>query len=231
MEYSFDIEHAKQYGVNEAIMIKNLWFWIKKNKANEKHFHDGRTWTFNSKRAWAELYPFWTERQMRIILESLIKQGVLVTGRYNKIGFDRTLWYAFKDESIMLNSPVHWTKQSSTLDENVQPIPDTLPDTLPDTYIAIDEIVNFWNSFNIVRHDISVLKKQKDKVDKIKKVISIHGIEKVKKTISNYAHIVSNSDKYYFNHKWSLWDFCKRGFDKFTPESHADQNFKHKRRA
>ena len=48
MDYSFDIEVAQQYGVNEAIMIKNLQFWIMKNKANGKHFHDGHTWTYNS---------------------------------------------------------------------------------------------------------------------------------------------------------------------------------------
>ena len=34
MEYSFNIEHAKEYGVEEAIFLKNLIHWIRKNKAN-----------------------------------------------------------------------------------------------------------------------------------------------------------------------------------------------------
>jgi hypothetical protein len=120
-----------------------------------------------------------------------------------------------------LNTPI-----KENLKDNI-----TLSNITPNIYIGVDEIIDFWNSFDIVKHDKTILKKQTDKVDKIKKVISLYGIEKVKKTISNYAHIISNSDKYYFTHKWSLWDFCKRGFDKFTPESHADQNFKLTRRA
>ena len=40
MIYSFDSGVAKEYGVNEAIMIANFQFWIKKNKANKNNFFD-----------------------------------------------------------------------------------------------------------------------------------------------------------------------------------------------
>ena len=36
MEHSFNIELAKEYGILEAILLKNIWFWIEKNRANEK---------------------------------------------------------------------------------------------------------------------------------------------------------------------------------------------------
>ena len=98
MEYGFDIEIAEKYGVNEAIMIKNFLFWIAKNKANNKNQHDDRTWTFNSKRAYKELFPFWSDSQIKTILKKLFQKGMLITGNYNKIAYDKTLWYAFVDE-------------------------------------------------------------------------------------------------------------------------------------
>ena len=71
MNYSFDIFLAKEVGVNEAIMIQNLVFWISKNKANEKHYHDGRYWTYNSQQALEEIFPFWSKYQIQRILKSL----------------------------------------------------------------------------------------------------------------------------------------------------------------
>jgi hypothetical protein len=103
MEYSFDIKVAEKYGVDEAIMIKNFQFWIKKNKASKKHSYDGRTWTYNSAEEYTIFFPFWSSKQIRRILSSLISQGVIITGNYNKVRYDQTLWYAFDDESEFLS--------------------------------------------------------------------------------------------------------------------------------
>lgn len=141
MNYSFSIEEAQQYGVDEAILLQNFLFWIRKNAANNRHQYDGRTWTYNSKKALTKLFPFWSYDQVKRALNSLIKQGVLVTGNYNKIRFDRTLWYAFKDEQLFLgdftkepesheNQPLdemHHSQKvsiSTPLGEITQPIPD-----------------------------------------------------------------------------------------------------------
>lgn len=81
-------------------MIYNLAFWIRKNEANGKHYHDGRHWTYNSMEAFSRLFPFWTAKQVRRILSSLVEQGVIVTGNYNENRFDKTAWYAFSDNYI-----------------------------------------------------------------------------------------------------------------------------------
>lgn len=98
MVYNFDIKIAKEYGVNEAIMIANFQFWIKKNKANGDNFYDGRYWTYNSYNAFKELFPFWTEQNIKTILKHLKEKGVLITGNYNENKYDHTNWYAFVDE-------------------------------------------------------------------------------------------------------------------------------------
>ena len=74
MNYNFDIEIATKIGVDEAIMLNNFVFWLTKNKANNKNLFDGNFWTFNSVRAYCELFPFWKESQIkRIELSSQVQ--------------------------------------------------------------------------------------------------------------------------------------------------------------
>lgn len=127
MAYTFDLEHAKKYGVDEAIFLNNIIFWIAKNKADGSNNHDGRTWTFNSAEKFTEVFPFWTGKQIRRISESLIKQGVLVKGNHNKAGYDRTTWFALSDESILPNRQMDLTKSVNGFSQTVTPIPDIKP--------------------------------------------------------------------------------------------------------
>jgi hypothetical protein len=137
MNHQFDIDHAKEYGIEEAIIINNLVFWIQKNKANGKHQYNGKTWTYNSSRAFAELFPYMSEKKVQRILKSLIDQQVLATGNYNQLSFDRTLWYAFIDESKFLYCPKNCTELSNGKDESVQTIPDIKPSINP--FIKLEE--------------------------------------------------------------------------------------------
>lgn len=95
---TFNVEIAKMYGVDEAILIENLFFWINKNRANNRHFYDGYYWTYNTAKAFADLFPFWSEKQVRRIIKSLKEKGVLLTGHHNKKAYDRTTWYALSNE-------------------------------------------------------------------------------------------------------------------------------------
>lgn len=83
-------------------MIVNFQFWIAKNKANKKHQHDGRTWTYNTYDAFAELFRFWSPKQIRRVLDSLEQSKVIMTGNYGDHWSDQTKWYAFNDESVWL---------------------------------------------------------------------------------------------------------------------------------
>ena len=94
MNHSFNIEIAKELGIAPAVILNNLWYWIEKNKANEKHFYNGYYWTYNSMKAYVLQFPYLTERQIDYALRKLKKEGYIITGNYNKASFDRTLWYA-----------------------------------------------------------------------------------------------------------------------------------------
>ena len=130
MTYQFDANIAALYGVDESIMIYNLSFWIRKNEANGKHFHDGRFWTYNSIEAFTKLFPFWTARQIRRILKSLEEKGVIVTGNYNTSAYDRTTWYAFGD-SFLQKGQKHFTETSNGNDETGKSYNDKETDMKP----------------------------------------------------------------------------------------------------
>ena len=112
MTYSFDTELAQKLGVNEAILLQNIVFWLLKNKANNSNYYDGRYWTYNSHKAFKELFPFWTENQIRRILESLFEKGVILKGDYNSSPYDKTKWYALSDKYAYLKQTI---QQAATL--------------------------------------------------------------------------------------------------------------------
>lgn len=98
MNHSFSVEVAKEVGVLAATIFNSIGFWTEHNKANGAEQHDGRFWTYNSVAAWAELFPYATRSQIDLALKKLIAAGYVVTGRYNRSAYDRTLWYALGDK-------------------------------------------------------------------------------------------------------------------------------------
>lgn len=101
---NYDEEIAVELGVECAILLSNIQFWVKKNRANaeEKHFHDGRWWTYNSAGSFAKLFPYWKERTVYNYLDKLEKAGYLVSGNYNKFKYDRTKWYSSETEKSLI---------------------------------------------------------------------------------------------------------------------------------
>ena len=98
MEHSFDILTAQKYGINAAVILRHLQFWIIKNKAHGKNFHDGRTWTYYSVSGLTKIFRYLTPKQVRRALQVLIDKNVILKGDYNKHKNTRTSWYAFVDE-------------------------------------------------------------------------------------------------------------------------------------
>lgn len=134
MKHVFDIDIARQYGVNAAILLENIGYWIKRNEANRINFYDGNYWTFNSRRAYGEMFPYMSERQIETAFRKLIDAGVVITGRYNELAYDRTLWYALteKGKSILHFDGMEASKMSDGNQRYVSPIPDINSDIKPD---------------------------------------------------------------------------------------------------
>lgn len=81
----FDDEMAIKYGVNEAIMMWLLEMILAQR--HEEYFSDGRYWLPNCIGVFENMCPFWTNKQIRKIVQSLINQKVLIARNYDIIAF------------------------------------------------------------------------------------------------------------------------------------------------
>ena len=125
MEHSFDVDIATKYGILEAILLKNLYYWIKKNEANNQNYFEDKYWTYNSIKAFALLFPYVSSKKIQYTLKKLEEEGLIVTGNFNKSNYDRTLWYAFtkKGNSIMQNCKMDLVNLENGFDNFTKPIP------------------------------------------------------------------------------------------------------------
>ena len=105
MPHCFEVELAQKYGILEAILLNYFRFWIQKNEANDVHFHDGRYWTYNSVKAFCDLFPYASKKMIEKAINHLVDEGLLITGNYNKSAYDRTKWYALTEKGKCI-SPV-----------------------------------------------------------------------------------------------------------------------------
>lgn len=100
LNHSFSVEHAELYGIECAIIIHHFQFWIEQNQKLGKNFHDERTWCYQTQKEISAVYPYWNRDKVQAILKKLVDEGVLIKGNYNNSQFDKTQWYAFKDEKM-----------------------------------------------------------------------------------------------------------------------------------
>ena len=126
MEHSFDVDDAIKHGIEKAVILKNLRFWIAKNIANKKHFYDGFTWTYNSTTAFAELFPYMSSQKIGRLLREMESDGLIKSGNYNKAGYDRTKWYTDPSLLIVQNQTMDCSKLNNGSFNIEQPIPDSL---------------------------------------------------------------------------------------------------------
>ena len=127
----FDIKVAELYGINCAVILQNLWHWIRKNEANGTNFYDGYYWTYNSTKAFKELFPYLSQKQIETALKKLRDENIIITGNYNAIKYDRTLWYAItkKGKSILLTGEMEKTQGENGNATEGEPIPNNNPNS------------------------------------------------------------------------------------------------------
>lgn len=133
MIYLLDSNLAQQFGILEAILLSQFRYWVDRNEANERNFYDDNWWTYNSMQAFTKLFPFASEKSLRNALKHLEDEGLIVTGNYNKLHYDRTKWYALTQkgrfhtdifaDSIRQKGQMETAKRANGIAQKGEPIP------------------------------------------------------------------------------------------------------------
>lgn len=147
MTYQFLRECALQVGVEKAVLLYHISFWVYRNECDGRHRHDGRVWTYQTQKGIALYFGMWTRDKVGRMLRSLVKDEVLLKGQYNVAGYDRTNWYSVCDEvygmhcqssmcssaqSMVQNRTKHSAESHAPLCSSAQPIPDRTTDRTND---------------------------------------------------------------------------------------------------
>lgn len=92
---------ANEIGLNEAIVLQQINYWIEINKKAGKNYYDGKYWTYNSIKSWHEKnFKFLSVETVRRVFTKLEKSGFIITGNYNKDPRDKTKWYTINDKKL-----------------------------------------------------------------------------------------------------------------------------------
>lgn len=119
MEFHFTKDDSIKYGIEIAVMLYNLKFWIKKNKANGRNFAEGHYWTYNSYSSFEKLFPFWNIQKIGRLLREMEEKGIIKSANFNKNKMDRSKWYCIVDESFMNDIEEESSSASEPLDLNL----------------------------------------------------------------------------------------------------------------
>lgn len=103
-KHYFNIEVAKELGVNAAIVFENLSFWIDHNSKTGRNEREGTYWMYATQKDIAAQFEYLSIKQTRTALEKLAEYDYIKTGVFNRHGYDRTRWYALteKGETMLL---------------------------------------------------------------------------------------------------------------------------------
>ncbi len=206
MEFHFNAEMAKLFGIDEAIFVHNVVYWIKKNEANGKNIFDGKAWTYNSSKALTELFPFWTDRQIQRVIKNCRDKGLIETKQLSENKRDRTLYYTVTEtvkciyanggmvEPKRVNGFTQTRKCIYSTDSNTNNKPDRESETL--AKITLGEFENVFLT--------------QVELDKLNKRWSTAQVESEIENLSIYLE--NNPKKKYNSHYATLLNWLKRDY-------------------
>lgn len=147
MEHHFRVEEAEKYGIEKAVLLYNLRFWLEKNRANEYNIHEkdekSYYWTYNSSKAFNTLFPYIPERSISRYLSELADEGVIILGNFNQKSYDKTRWYTMPEFETSRQIGVNVGQNGESICQNGEPIPDIKPDSKQEDETPKTEFVPF----------------------------------------------------------------------------------------
>ncbi len=97
---------ATEIGLNNAIFLNDIAYWVDYNKSSGTAYEEGRFWSFSTYEDICKRHPYWTQKQIRKIIRDCKEEGLLLVGNFNKNPYDHTNWYTVSDKYVQLCSHI-----------------------------------------------------------------------------------------------------------------------------
>lgn len=136
MNYNQDV--AVKYGINCAVLLQNIYFWVQHNQKKNANYYDGYYWTYNSVKRYSELIPELSPKQIRTALAKLQNEGLIICANYNDVlGFcTRTLWYSITQKGVDLLVEQKGTVQQAVANEECNVDCSSIQEEQPKIFLA-----------------------------------------------------------------------------------------------
>jgi DnaD/phage-associated family protein len=92
----FQPKLAQLLGLNEAIIINQIHYWVKRSK----NIIEGRYWVYNTYESWQKQICFLSESTIKKTIKKLEGIGIIKSGNFNKSKLDKTKWYTIDYEVL-----------------------------------------------------------------------------------------------------------------------------------
>ncbi len=197
-------------GDREAMFLQQIHYWLNKNEQRKRNFKNGRYWTYNTFEQWQLNFPWLSVSTLKRIVEKLKNRKLLITGHYNKKGYDRTTWYTINYEELEKVKKVgkgkvskwHDAKCQNDTMENVNltpPLPETYPEdntergdtlnsslttkTKPDPQVV--KLMAIWRDLYKQKNGNNPTITAKDK-EALDRLLNDHGFDKLEILLNEY---------------------------------------------
>jgi hypothetical protein len=160
-QHIFNVEEAEKYGIEKAVLLYNLRFWLNKEHVNAKNgkgkvfkHSDGKSyaWMFNSAKEFAELFPYLNPRSISRWLKELEEENkVIISNNFNRSKYDKTKWYSMSEYSISQNDESK-RKQGKSAGKTGSPIPDVITDVISNVNPSMGENKFSQGDFSLINY-------------------------------------------------------------------------------
>ena len=92
---------AKHIGLEKAIILQQVHFWLEINKREEKNYYEDRYWVYSSFEQWAERdFNWWSQRKLISLFCELCDSEILIKKQLKKEQMNRTNFYTINYEKL-----------------------------------------------------------------------------------------------------------------------------------
>lgn len=104
VNHNFNPKYAKKYGIEEAIIIENMYLWITDKQIchDDVIWYNAKLWIKLTGKELCNLFKYIPETTIRRKLYHLIDEQVIETGNFNLLETDRSLWYSLTDKFLSI---------------------------------------------------------------------------------------------------------------------------------
>lgn len=165
-------------------------------------------------------------------MKKLVYAGILE--HYTKKSGGVFSCYRITENYYELTSSTKSTQKSEGIDSKVRTPTDSkvgskdssIKEDSSIKYIT-EKILSHWNNKeNLQTHKVDTVKLYIKK--RHNDILKSYSENEILRAIDNYSDILMDNDKYYFSHRWPIWDFIIRGLHNFLDSSTPKINYLNK---